>query len=327
MPTIAAAPGRISLPVEAVRWLVTHSGGFHADEVLSTVVLKRLFPQAKVIRSRDEEWTAPAPDRIIYDEGRAFDPEARIFDHHQRGAPLRPDGRPYSSFGLIWRQFGADYLAALGVAAADVAAVWERVDGRFVLPVDLMDNGVLDPGTAGLLAGLTLPVLIESLKPPFDARDQQADNRAFDRAVDVATVFLESAVAEAAAGLRADALVRRALRGTDGGRVLELPTAVPFQDAVMEPEAAHLWFVIHPRSDGWLLTGIRRASDTFALRADLPAAWAGLSGDALQKASGVPGARFCHKGRFLAVAADRESVLRMAQLAVEEAGRSADPVE
>lgn len=313
--------------MEAVRWLVTHSGGFHADEVLSTVVLKRLFPQAKVIRSREEEWITPAPDRIIYDEGRAYDPQRRIFDHHQRGAPLRPDGQPYSSFGLIWRHFGADYLASLGVAAGHGAAVQERIDGRFVLPVDLMDNGALDPGTAGMLADLTLPVLIESLKPPFDARDQQADNRAFDRAVAVAATFIEAAVAQAAAGLRADALVLRALQGADGGRVLELPTAVPFQDALMMPEAAHLWFVIHPRGDGWLLTGIRRAPDTFALRADLPATWAGLSGEALQKASGVPGARFCHKGRFLAVAADRESIMRMAELAVEEAGLSSGPVE
>ena len=87
-------------------FLVTHSGGFHADELLSSVVLTRLFPQARLVRSRAAEWITPATDRIIYDVGGAYDPEAGIFDHHQRGAPLRDDGQPFSSFGLIWKHFG-----------------------------------------------------------------------------------------------------------------------------------------------------------------------------------------------------------------------------
>ena len=91
-----------------IAFLVTHSGGFHADELLSSAVLTRLFPEARLIRSRDEAWTKPAPDRLVYDVGRAYDPAAGIFDHHQREAPLREDGRPFSSFGLIWRSFGRD---------------------------------------------------------------------------------------------------------------------------------------------------------------------------------------------------------------------------
>ena len=52
-------------------FLVTHSGGFHADELLSSVVLTRLFPQARLIRSRAPEWLAAGADRIIYDVGGA----------------------------------------------------------------------------------------------------------------------------------------------------------------------------------------------------------------------------------------------------------------
>jgi len=70
-------------------YLVTHSGGFHADELLSSVILTRLFPEARIIRSRNVEWTTPAADRIIYDVGGQYDPAAGIFDHHQRGAPVR----------------------------------------------------------------------------------------------------------------------------------------------------------------------------------------------------------------------------------------------
>ena len=60
-----------------------------------------------------------------------------------------------------------------------------------------------------------------------------------------------------------------------------------------------------------------QALDGRAVR--LPQAWAGLTDAALEQASGVPGARFCHNGRFIAVAATREAVLEMARIAVSEA--------
>ena len=49
----------------AVEFLVTHSGGFHADELLSSVILTRLYPTAKIVRSRAPEWITPAQDRVI----------------------------------------------------------------------------------------------------------------------------------------------------------------------------------------------------------------------------------------------------------------------
>jgi uncharacterized UPF0160 family protein len=148
-------------------FLVTHSGGFHADEVLSSVILIRLFPQARVIRSRAPEWIKPGADRIIYDVGGAYDAELRIFDHHQRGAPLREDGQPYSSFGLVWKQYGRDYLVATGIPEAHVEALHASFDLAFVLPIDLTDNGALSP--SGALAGLTLSALLETLKWPSPA--------------------------------------------------------------------------------------------------------------------------------------------------------------
>ena len=83
--------------------------------------------------------------------------------------------------------------------------------------------------------------------------------------------------------------------------------------------ADHLLFVIHPRGTDWALTTIRLRDDSFDNRADLPAAWAGLTDAALEAASGVTGAKFCHNGRFIAVAASRQAVLEMADMAVSEA--------
>ncbi len=305
-------------------YLVTHSGGFHADELLSSVILTRLFPEAKIVRSRAPEWITPGSDRIIYDVGGAYDAEKQIFDHHQRGAPLREDEAPYSSFGLIWKHYGRDYLAAMNIPAGHIDALHASFDKSFVLPIDLMDNGALSPSSAGPLAGLTLSSLLETLKPNFDEKEEGADDHAFHAALAIARAIVEAGVGKRAAKLRAETLVLEAIAETGEGRVLELPMGMPFRPAIVKAGADHLLFVVHPR-DGkdWCVTGIRRADDGFELRADLPKSWAGLTNGELEAASGVKGATFCHNGRFIAAATSREAALAMAEIAVREALASA----
>lgn len=300
--------------------LVTHSGGFHADELLSSVILTRLYPEAALVRSRDKAWITPAVDRIIYDVGGEFDAAGQIFDHHQRPNPLREDGQPYSSFGLIWAQYGRDYLRAMDVPEKDFETIHGSFDRGFVLPVDLVDNGAVNTSEAGpLFAGMTLPVLLESLKTVFDDREEGADDRAFMAALPVARAFVEAQIRGKAAKLRAEAMVMAAIEAAGEGHVLDLPMGMPFRSAVEKAGADHLLFVVHPRGSDWTLTTIRVGDDTFDNRADLPAGWAGLTDGALEAASGVTGAKFCHNGRFIAVAASREAVLKMAEIAVIEA--------
>ncbi|KKB84155.1 metal-dependent hydrolase [Devosia limi DSM 17137] len=300
-------------------FLVTHSGGFHADELLSSVILTRLFPQARIVRSRAPEWITAGTDRIIYDVGGAYDAAAQIFDHHQRGAPLRDDGQPYSSFGLIWKHYGRAYLVASGLPGAHIELVHTSFDAGFVLPIDLVDNGALSPSIAGPLAGLTLPALLETLKPVFDETDPAAEDEAFQMALTIARSFVEARVARSAAKLRAESLVEQAIIDAGPARVLELPMGMPFRPAIIKAGADHLLFVVHPRDKDWCLATIRSADEGFEVRADLPAAWAGLTNGDLELASGVVGASFCHNGRFIAAAKTREAALAMAGLAVVEA--------
>lgn len=67
------------------------------------------------------------------------------------------------------------------------------------------------------------------------------------------------------------------------------------------------------------LAGSSKDPNSFDLRADLPAAWAGLTGAALEQASGVLGAKFCHNGRFIAAASSYEAIRAMADQAVTQA--------
>ncbi|SDW77071.1 MYG1 family protein [Litoreibacter albidus] len=302
-----------------VTQLVTHSGGFHADELMSSVILTQLFPQADLLRTRDAELLTPAAGRIIYDVGRDFDAEAQIFDHHQRPNPLREDGQPFSSFGLIWAHYGRAYLAAMGVPEADVDAIHTSFDTKFVLPIDLLDNGAMEPSVAGPLSILTLPSLLGSLKPVFDDPSPTADDDAFHAALPIARSFIEAFVQNLAAKYRAQDLVMNAIADAGDSAILELPMGMPYRSALEKAEADHILFVVNPRGGDWTLNGIKLSNDTFEQRADLPAAWAGLTDAALEDASGVKGAKFCHNARFIAVADTRDAILEMAKIAVEEA--------
>ncbi len=301
-----------------IAYLVTHSGGFHADELLSSVVLTRLFAQAKLMRSRDRQWITPASDRVIYDVGGDYDSEAQIFDHHQRPGPLREDGQPFSSFGLIWAHYGRAYLAALDVPADDIEAIHTKFDTRFVLPIDLIDNGAIDPSVAGPLSILTLPALLGSLKPVFDDTSPTADDDAFFAALPVARTFVEAQIRNLAAKSRAQSIVLDAIAKAGTSPILELPMGMPYGSALDKAKADHIMFMICPRGGDWTLNGIKLSSDTFEQRRDLPAAWAGLTDTALEEASGVKGAKFCHNARFIAVASTREAILKMAEIAVQE---------
>jgi uncharacterized UPF0160 family protein len=56
---------------------------------------------------------------------------------------------------------------------------------------------------------------------------------------------------------------------------------------------------------------------TFAIRKPLPLAWLGKNGLEFIQISGVPDARFCHIGGFIAAAESKEGALALAQKALD----------
>lgn len=302
-----------------VTHLVTHSGGFHADELLSSAILTRLYPEAQLVRTRVRQMIAPATHKIIYDVGGDYDAKAQIFDHHQRPSPLRDDDQPYSSFGLVWAHYGRDYLASMDVPADDIEMIHTKFDNKFVLPIDLLDNGAIEPSVAGPLSILTLPSLLGSLKPVFDDTSPTADDDAFMNALPIARSFVEAQIRNLAAKSRSQKIVMEAINAAGTSAILELPMGMPYRSALDLAHAEHILFMVCPRGDDWTLGGIKVSSDTFDQRADLPAAWAGLTDGALEKVTGVKGAKFCHNARFIAVANSRGAIMEMAQIAVREA--------
>jgi uncharacterized UPF0160 family protein len=64
------------------------------------------------------------------------------------------------------------------------------------------------------------------------------------------------------------------------------------------------------------MQAVPRDLGTFENRRDLPATWAGLSGEQLAAVTGVPDAVFCHSARFYVSAASREGIAELARRAL-----------
>src|SRR5579863_9180565 len=89
--------------------VATHSGVFHADDVIAYLILRRAGQidgiPGHFVRTRDQSIIDAAD--IVFDVGAVYDPDKGRYDHHQRGgAGTRSNGVPYAAAGLIWRHFG-----------------------------------------------------------------------------------------------------------------------------------------------------------------------------------------------------------------------------
>ncbi|MBY3433117.1 MYG1 family protein [Rhizobium laguerreae] len=303
-----------------VKRMITHSGSFHADDVMATVVLSKLFPEATVVRTRDPAiLTTTTSCDIVYDVGFEYDAGRRRYDHHQPGHPLRDDGTPYSSFGLVWRHHGADFLKNLFPCESEpiLRAVWGNLDRRFVIDIDRADNGYIPPGSVASTSETTLSLLVEDFVAPWD--DAAQDNEArFREAVSVFGGIFRKRVARAASLARAEVAVLEAFRTADDPRIVVIPDYMPIGSVISKHGFDQaLYTVERSRSGEWFVTSVRPEREPFGQRKPLPFEWAGLRDRDLAEVTGVEDAVFCHLKRFTCATRSLESALRMARLAVE----------
>lgn len=289
---------------------VTHDGRFHADDVLAAAVLRCVHPGIVFVRTRNAEAIAAAD--IVFDVGAVYDPEARRYDHHQRERPHRPDGTPFSAFGLVWLHHGREFLSKAGAAEADVEVVWDAIDRSLVISVDRTDNGVREP-VAGDMA-----FLVGEMNPVWDAGGgADLENAAFGDAVRFASAVLARAADHAFARVRAGALLSKAAKDRADPRILVLDDPLPWHDTIHEPEFDDTLFVVHPSRDGasWHCVCVPPSPGSFAQRLPLPTAWRALRDGDLAKVTGVADAIYCHASGFVCGAASRGSAIALAKRA------------
>lgn len=322
----------MTTPSQTLR-LATHSGKFHCDEVFAYATLRLALGLSKegedhlLVRTRKPEAIAAAD--IVWDVGFVFDAEANRFDHHQRGAPLRDDGTPFSSAGLIWRVYGERAVTALLPAAAVDAgfapAIAAELDDTVVRLIDELDNGVSAEGPIRRDT-LSLGTLVGDCNPTWDAPTGSGP-AAGDSQFQHATALVLSMLARRVDGLRArlaaEAIVLEAHAASSDPRILVLDRGMPWKNVVFSHNLPVL-FTVSPASNGnWMVDTVPPEPGSFAQKLPLPQAWAGLQEEALAELTGTPDAVFVHLRRFVGAARTREGALDLAHKALAIGGQAA----
>ncbi len=277
------------MPIE----VATHSGSFHADDVLAFALI-RVFvdADATIVRTRDLERIAEAD--IAVDVGGEFDAERCRFDHHQASY----EGTR-SSAGMV-----LDWLEAEGKVRPAVAGALrdELVDN-----VDAVDIGAHTPVRGIPCFSTLVGIHNNTAETPED--------------------FLENFLAASAMAERVVAGVRHGVERAIESRAAviaamqdaeEVGRAVLFLDQYGPWKGAYFGnggadhptdYVLFPGDGKWRVVAIPPRPDSFDKKRPLPAEWAGLVDEELAEVVGVDGAVFCHKNRFIAVFETRDQAL------------------
>lgn len=287
--------------------VVTHSGGFHADDVFAIAAFQLLLEKENVtvVRSRDEAVIAAAD--YVVDVGGVYDHETKRYDHHQNGAPVRENGIPYAGFGLMWQHYGEAVCGSPDIAL--------YIEEHLCQPIDAGDNGVsLYDLKEYNVKPFELYNFITLFSPPWGS-DESKDEQ-FVEAVDWARGILSRMIVKGKAAEQQHVLVEQVYQAAEDKQTLVFDLPVSTASLVQYPEVEVAVGPDDPdANDNWIAACVRKDFSGFASRVSFPEAWAGLRGEELATVSGLADAVFCHKARFLFVAGSKESALAAAKQA------------
>ncbi|MBO5694804.1 MAG: MYG1 family protein [Lentisphaeria bacterium] len=273
----------------------THSGTFHADEILSIALLRLWQPQLQYVRTRDPEILA-GTIRVDVDEG--------LLDHH--GIRTEPGVAACSRVYSLLVQSGALPAWACPVLEplVNVVAAWDTGDASQPHP---------------------LPY-IHALAHAADVTGGD-ENAAFATALDMCEKNIHAllAVAEAAAGPAA--IAASIIAQQPEAAVISFPSKCRSADVKQLLYAAQhpaIYYISPASQSDWRVfccAPLDQHYSPFASKMQIPERFRGLRGAALATAAGLPAnqAIFCHKTGFTAGFTTCDAAEAFAQLCLTDA--------
>ena len=285
---------------------ITHSGKFHADEVLATVILGKAMKEIRVCRTFE-------PPKYYNKNVVVYDIGFGEFDHHQKnGNGRRANDVPYAACGLIWRKFG-HYIVENSIMPG---LLWKIIDRDIIQGIDAIDNGEKIKADYPVQP-LNISRIIANFNPTWDS-DEDFDD-AFLKAVLFAETIFDQIVINTESKLKAQQIVEDAIEQSKN-HIMILKENVPWQELFYYSnniKADDIWFTVYPsKRGGFNWQGINKRYDIKNMRKEVPEEWKGASAKHLRKITNVKTATFCHQKGFIGGAETFEDTLKMVEIAI-----------
>lgn len=300
--------------------LGTHGGYFHLDDVMAFVILRMVFNDVQLIRTRDD--TKLKSCDLVFDIGFGK------YDHHQQDDsfpfPKRyrdnDKSKPYAACGLIWEEFGKKLIISLrsDLTPREVDDAFDMLDSEFIEPIDLIDNGVGRKPNYPTFSGF-----ISSFNSTWEEPHEYGDITYFLKAADVAELGLIRKISDICARIKASKIVYDSYQRSDYNNILVLEKGVPWLEPIFRRNFNKILYVIHSQSNGeWVIQCVPKfknmSKNLTNLRLPFPEKWAGLKGEELCEITKIPDCVFCHHKRYIAGTKSIESAIELSKLSISE---------
>lgn len=323
--------------------IATHDGSFHADETIACSILTYLYPNATIIRSRDEKELDKAD--IVIDVSGIND--EKHFDHHSNEFTLtRKNGIKYATAGIIWKKFGYDFIKQVyqehlkdHIESIDdklILKVIQRIDLEIMTLIDINDNGQTndyinehidnnDPNVTKAVHFISdfyqndpnIPYIVAMSNLPYVSNEEQYKN--FLQTVKFLKSILVNACINA---ISVEFGIVKVLKIYDGSKILIMHEKLPWTQAILDnPQIfSNCLLAIYPdRKRGFRVQSLPVSkAQRFVNKVSAPKSWRGLNFKDLDKVCGIENCIFVHKTGFTGGTYDFESSFNMAQKWIEQ---------
>ena len=319
----------------------THSGRFHADEVLSTLILK-YYPEtikSVVVRTRNDEILNLCD--IVVDVGSIIDPKKYRFDHHMKEFKEVFDEKDddlnkikLSSAGLIWKYLGKEILISVLKSLnlyeqnkEHIEEIFKYIYLDFIMGVDGIDNGIdqydKDIKPKYKLTGC-FSDRISRLNPEWNVENVDVNER-FKRGWDVAEEeFLYQINKYANSYFLAYNIVDNAIKeALKENRVyIILDRYCPWHKPLYEIEEKmkigdkFLYCIFPSNNKQWCSSAVNLNDHSKELRKPFPLEWRGKRNEELKKITEINDAVFVHANGFVSFWLLKESAIKATEFSI-----------